>query len=666
MKFRIAVVAILIIFLFSFQVNALELDYEGQKDFWAGLNLMIFEDIETGKKIYEQDWSFGQSVQISFSGQDEMDFIHGYLTDHPELLDQIYLDLQLGSYSLSWDNYSKAFLVPSWFNLEQHFQGLRFGYNDQQNGISLVGVRGDNYLREEEIIIYPGDEAAGISLEFFPIVIDSVMVWLDNKELQYGQDYFIDYNFGVIFLQIPIFKTSLLKIKYSQNGESYLVFGGRFDHYFGPELNGGVTLLETKGQEMKQSLLGSEWFLQLSPIWAMELNAGMVLENSEFNFRWVNHLDWPGLNLNAEYQVVRNNLNNLLYNGWQGKSLHLSGNYEKDNLFFRLEQNYEWTLTDLSVKRAGELEFVLVHANWIPYLYYSQSVENDLTMRHGIFELGYQTEINQFDSLIYLMGVETKSSADNDLYQDIEPYLGAKYRIANSGSIGARIYGKEGLKFAQLVVEGDWSRSDFLWQGQLDYLPAYYQFEQKLSWTELPLDIDLNLTQGRFLNKDQEHLDLGLTLDWTELAQAESRIWINLLRNQLYGQLTQTFVIGGERSLRPNLLGYGEISRSQMENSYTGGVRGFNGLLEYDLNYIFTDASVDEEKVKTKKITFSLGINDYWNTFGELTMNNHDQWTGELGLKYPIMSNLELGITYSGSKSYWTNHQLTLNSTYYF
>ncbi|MCG8643909.1 MAG: hypothetical protein MI862_29585, partial [Desulfobacterales bacterium] len=157
-----------------------------------------------------------------------------------------------------------------------------------------------------------------------------------------------------------------------------------------------------------------------------------------------------------------------------------------------------------------------------------------------------------------------------------------------------------------------------------------------------------------------------LTLDWTELAQAESRIWVNLLRNKLYGQQIQTFVIGGERSLKQNVWGYGEISRSKLQNSYTCGVRGVNGLLEYDLNYIYTDAIEDAEKVKSKKMTFSLGINDYWNTFGEFKINNHDQWIGKLGLKYPVLSNIELGLTYSGSKSLWTNHQLTLNSTYYF
>lgn len=650
---------------------ALELTYEGQENFWASLNLTVFEDEVTGERLYEEDWSFSHSLEVSFQGEDDDGYLKGYFTDNPQMMDQIFLDLSLGKFKLQWDKFEKAFFIPTWFNPEQTFYGLRFSYTDEIDRVDLIGLKAKNYFREEDLVLNPGDESVGISLKHYPVVMDSVRIWLNGEELQYGVDYYFDYLSGVIFLQFPIFKTSHLHIQYLEEGEKYRVLGGRYNRHLNEKLISGIVFLKTQGKEMNQNLLGSEWLYKPSPWWLIELDTGLIYKEGvplNLNWRLAHQFNWPNLNFTVDYQVIKDNFQSLLYKGFEGKSLNLSGQYQSEKTVIRHHKNYNWSLNDQLIEQNSELEFIWIDSQWIPYLYYFQHKEGELITEHGIAELGYQTDLVHKDgSLIYLLGIDVKTSFEKE--KSFEPYFGIKYQRDPDRSIGARIYGKEGIRFNQLVISGCWMQDSLNWKGELNYNSEYYRMEHELAWTGLPVDITLNLLANRYItgvNGEQNDFNLDLNLDFTAWAELETRLRLGLYKEEKDGVNTVIYQLGGERAINPRLVGYGEIDLAGAERSYTGGVRGTNKAMDYDVNYTYSETLLDGERMQRNKVGFSVGTMDLFTLSLELEVDNQRHWWSGLDLNYSILPNVDLGVHYTGEKLFLNNHHITLQTVYHF
>ncbi len=730
MRLRItALILLLFVILFPLRVLALELNFEGQKDFWTDVYLQIIADELTGQKTYLTDWSYGQSFDLHFQGEDEMSYVRGYITDNPQLMDQTFLDVLIKDYTLQWNNYDQAFAVPSWFNMNQKFTGLRAGFMNSTDRINLSGVQGDMILREDDILITPGAEKYGISLFYAPVSTESFQIWLDNRELTYYEDYVVDYNLGIVQLKFPVVKPGVLHVKYFQEGQGYLVFGGRYDHAFSPKLEGGGLMMLARGEGINYGLLGSEWIYHYKPWWTMELNAGLVLQTAnplegdlvstgyyneltgdpvvndeddlvsvqedmnekisdnllsgeiddgwkdslliDTNWRIANYFELPGMEMMIDYQVIENNMQNLLFGGWEGKKLSISGQYEKDNFFIRHQQNHQWTLDNYLFQRDGELEMVYFTEHWIPYLYYSLQEQSGYVSQHGIAELGYMIDLMEdLGSMTYQLGVDIETSPEEGIWHGLEPYLGVRYDKNVEDSLGARIYGQRGGKFAQLIVDGKWSEGPLEWKGNLHYLPEYYRIEQGVVWNDLSVDVNLNSIYRKYFADDDEYLNLELNLDWSTFLEEQAMVWVSLLRDRIDGELERNYKIGFEKAILDNLTGYGEISIGDIEQYYSGGIRGSRGPIDYDVNYTWSKSpdligSLDILTQKNK-VAFSAGILDFWNTYGEVEIDNLGQWQGDLGVQYPIQPQLDVGLQYSVDKIVDYSHQMTLRTVYHF
>lgn len=686
--FIILLILLLFISLFPLSVKAMEVDFEGQQDFWTNFS---FKKEDQDTKI-----SFGQSIELYIDGQEETNYVRGYLTNHPQLTDQIYLDILLDDYALELNRFSEAFQTPSWFNLQQNFSGLRLGYLGQKDSISLIGMQGENILRKDYIFLQPGDEVYGIGLYHAPVVLDSVKVWLDNRELHFGEDYYVmDYQLGVLALLIPIEKASVLTVEYLEEGAGYLIFGSRYDRNFGPKLDGGIMGLLVHNAGTNHGLLASEWLAQITPWWVMELNTGLVLEKAtgiyganlnpeeglsvedsdkifdrKLNWRLAQRFNWPMMDLALEYQVIESNLQSLLYGGKTGKILTLDGQVDLGNLLIHYREDYQWSLDDLLNQKDGELEVVYFADHWIPYCYYAYNERFGLTRRYFIGEIGYLRELAASrGSLIYQMGVEVTTTPQEELHSNVEPYFGVRYQRNEDDNLGVKVYGRQGWQFAQLLIDGNWRQGFLNWNGQLIYQPDYYRLEQAVSWDQYPVDVNFSLIHSRYPTRDQGYLNLELYLDWSKLTEAEAMLWLSLLNNQVDHQEVKTYQLGFEKALNTSLVGYGELSYGDQESSYFVGVYS-KGQVGFDLNYT---RSADEElvndqfiMVKRDRLAFSLGVMDSWNVYSEVVRDNLHRWWNNLGVKYPVAPDLELGIQYSLEKELDDHHQLTVRTTYYF
>lgn len=666
---------------------AMEVDFAGQQDFWTNFS---FKKEDQDTKI-----SFGQSIELYIDGQEETNYVRGYLTNHPQLTDQIYLDILLDDYALELNRFSEAFPTPSWFNLQQNFLGLRLGYLGQKDSVSLIGMQSENILRKDYIFLQPGDEVYGIGLYHAPVVLDSVKVWLGNRELHFGEDYYVmDYQLGVLALLIPIEKASVLTVEYLEEGHGYLIFGSKYDRNFGPQLDASIMGLLVHNAGTNHGLLASEWLAQITPWWVMELNTGLVLEKAtgiyganfnpeeglsfedpdkifdrKLNWRLAQRFNWSMMDLALEYQVIESNLQSLLYGGKTGKILTLDGQVDLGNLLIHYREDYQWSLDDLLNQKEGELELVYFADHWIPYCYYAYNERFGLTTRYFIGEIGYLSELAASrGSLIYQMGVEV-TTPQEELHSNVEPYFGVKYQRNEDDNLGVKLYGRQGWQFAQLLIDGNWRQGFLNWNGQLIYQPDYYRLEQAVSWDQYPVDINFNLIHSRYPTRDQGYLNLELYLDWSKLTEAEAMLWLSLLNNQVDHQEVKTYQLGFEKALDTSLVGYGELSFGDQESSYFVGIYS-KGQVGFDLNYT---RSADEElvndhfiMVKRDRLAFSLGVMDSWNVYSEVVRDNLHRWWNNLGVKYPIAPDLELGIQYSLEKELDDHHQLTVRTTYYF
>ncbi len=685
MKARVVVIIALFIIL-PYSVQAFELTYQGQKDFWSSFNKIMLEDIVTGEKITEEYWDFGHSIELNFSGQDDLGYIRGYISDHPQLMDQTYIDFAYNNIQLQWDNYEQAFMIPSWFNLEQKFRGLRFNYIGEKDWVNLLGLKGENILRIEDLIISSEEESVGISLKYYPIVSNSIRVWIDGAELQYGIDFVVDPIRAILFLQYPIRETSHLHVEYLEEGQGYLVLGGRYDHDFqlgnlGENLTGGLLFFQSRDDKMSHNFLGTEWMYQVKPWWSMEFNAGLM-ENHNLNWRLAQYFNWRGLNVNIDYQVIEDNFQNLFFDGQEGKKLQLFTRYEGGNIYLKHQQDYHWTMDGQILEQSEELELIGVISDWVPYVFYSLYEREDLVSHHGIVEIGYQTKFaKEMESLTYQLGVDVKSSSEVEKwYEDAEPYFGILYKSGVNRNIGAKLYGEEGFEFAQFMLIGNWDYEAFNWDGQLSFLPDYYRLNNELIWSEFPVDIRMDWIQKDYFTINQEYLSLDLNLDWTAWLEEDVQFWLSLQREKNDIITTSTYLIGGEKELLRTqylqLVGYGEMNWSGMEREYTGGIRGARKWLQYDLNYTRSrqydeaEMSFNDEMImpliRKDKIGFSLGVMDYWNMDGELEVDVNKNWMGSLNLRYPIMPALDLKLGYEGMNRPWISHKFTTELSYYF
>ena len=663
MKLRnAAIFLLLIILLLSNQVLAFELEYHGRRSVWADLELETFNDQETGEELYrKEDWSFDQLFEISFHGQEKGDYIKGYITTGEEMEDLSYLDLLLKPYYFRWDNFEKAFAIPSWFNMQQDVRGLRTGYFDQRNRVGLIYLEGEHYVRDQKIMLNPTNGLISRSLRYYPIVRDTTQVWLEGKELEYGIDYDIDHNRGVINLNFPIFEPKELRVKYLQSGIGYTIEGSRLDRHFTQNLMGGMVLLKAHGIDMEQHLLGSEWDYRITPNWNISLNAGLVERDgqlSDLNWRLGQKYNKAGLELDMNYQEVKDNFQGLLFGGFEGKKLHLAGKYQSDKLMARLNNDFKWNLDHTLFRREGEGEFIWLDSKWIPYIYYFNSQDaTGHVNEHGIAELGYQESLTlPQESMTYFFGADYQSSYGK---KETVPYLGLTYRRNFEKRLGFRIYGQNNMESSKLTLFGDWLYGPVKWNGELNYQPDYYLMEHNLT------------------TRDNEFIDANL--DWT-LTENENNINTNIklwLRDSSHRELgysihenndniERTYYLGGEWSIAPGTVTYLRTDIGEMEKSYTVGARQLEEGLEYDMHYSLSEVEMlGQEDLRRDIVGISVGRADIWNFNAQIENASFEEIV-DLNFKYPIYQSTDLSLDYHGEFTAIDSHQLTVGTSYYF
>jgi hypothetical protein len=712
------VMAVLLLVIFPVQVKAFDLNYSGEKEFAVGLFYSTFQGPEGLLGVGE--FKFNQSLQLNFYGEDDSGYIRGFITDNPELVNQVYVDMNLGPLKLQWDKYEEGFLRPSWFNLEQKLQGLRSSYTFANDEVSILGVSGKHHMREEEILITPQgvpylkpdgttEWRLRPSLQYGPVVAGSVQAWLNGERLKYGTDYYIN-SFGDLYLVSEITRNSHLYIRYLQEDDDYLVLGARYDHHFvlddlGQQLDGGVVLMQVKDKGERQSLVGTELFFQPKPWWSMELNTGII--QNDVNWRMSNQFDWDGISVSADYQIVSNRFMDLMNNGRLGRHLNLSGLYEGGKMVVKHGQNYHWTLEGQPLERSADLEFIWIDPNWVPYVYYSVYDAESVLRQHAIGEIGYQVAMpNSLGVVTYLGGIEAKGTLDEWApLKNAKPYLGVKYQKERNQSFGVRFYGEEGLNLSQAVLFGDWDQGLIQWKGQLKYKPTeLYQIDNSLNWTEEKVNVNLKWVQSQNFKIESEYMSLVLNLDFSQLTQSDALLTANLLREKNQSGTTWTYKVGGERALGyHDMIGYADLSVSYLhefkgKQNYLTGLRGVNKYVEYDVNYtladerdvlVYPDSTEDRFHVRKHRVDFSLGTPaelrvsggleafhkwDHYVREGTDTIEPIDLlgekisgYVADLDLEYPVLSNVTLGIHYTGQyDSVGTQNELMVRTVYHF
>lgn len=711
--------AVFLLFFFPMQVKAFDLNYSGEKEFAAGLFFSTFQNPETGGLEIGSEFKFNQSLQLNFWGEDDTGYIRGFVTDHPELVDQVYLDMNLGPLKLQWDTFDEGFLRPSWFNLTQKFRGLRASYTFANDEVSILGVSGKSHLREEEIRVTPDgafyqredgtfELRKRPKLRYYPVVAGSVQAWLNGEILKYGTDYIID-SFGEVYLFSEIRRDSHLYIRYLHEDDDYLVLGSRYDHHFtlndpSRQLDGGVVAMQVKDKGGKQNLLGTELFFQPNSWWSMELNAGAVQD--DVNWRLFNEFNWKGINLAADYQVVSNRFMDLMNHGRLGRHLNLSGLYEGGRMVVKHSQNYHWTLEGKPVERSGDLEFIWIDPSWVPYLYYSVYDAENVLRQRLIGEVGYQVAMpKDLGVITYFGGVDAKGTLDELApLKNAKPYLGVKYQKERNQSFGARLYGEEGMKLSQAVLFGDWDQGLIQWKGQLKYQPnQLLQMDNTLNWTEEKVNVNLQWVQTQVFRTQSEYMNLVLNLDFSQLTRSSALLTANLLREKHLEGTTWTYKVGGEKALGyREMVGYTDVSvrylnEAQGKQNYILGIRGLGRYFEYDVSYtladekdilVYPDLLSNLYSIRKHRMDFMLKTKEYLRLSGGLeAFRKTDHYLREasetrdpidiqvdtsgyladLDLEYPVLSNVTLGLHYTGQyDSVGTQNELMLRTVYHF
>lgn len=710
---------VLLLALFPVQVKAFDLNYSGEKEFAVGLFFSTFQNSENGLLDFGSEFMFNQSLQLNFYGEDDSGYIRGFVTDNPELVNHVYLDMNLGALKLQWDKFEEGFLRPSWFNLEQKFRGLRSSYTFANDEVSILGVSGKNHLRDEEILITPQgvpyltpdgsmEWRERPRLQYGPVVAGSVQAWLNGEPLKYGTDYYVD-SFGEVHVVSEIKRDSHFYIRYLQEDDDYLVLGGRYDHHFtlgdpNQQLDGGVVMMQVKDKGQKQNLIGTELFFQPNPWWSMELNTGVI--DNDVNWRMFHEFNWEGISVSADYQIVSNRFMDLMKNGRLGRHLNLSGLYEGGKMVVKHGQNYHWTLQGQPLERSADLEFIWIDPNWVPYVYYSVYDSENVLRQHAIGEIGYQVAMpKNLGVLTYLGGIDAKGTLDELApLKNAKPYLGIKYQKERNQSFGARFYGEEGMNFSQAVLFGDWDQGLIRWKGQLKYKPSeLYQIDNSLNWTEEDVKVSLKWIQSQNFKKGSEYMNLDLNLDFSQLTQSNALLSANLLREHNQSGTTWTYKVGGEKALGyQDMIGYTNLSVSylnelQGKQNYTVGLRGVTKKLEYDVNYtladdeditVFPDLLENQYRVRKHRMDFSLvtpaylrltgGLESFrkWDHYVRKATETKDPidisvetagYQADLDLEYPILSNVTLGVHYTGQyDSVGTQNELMVRTVYHF
>lgn len=684
----------MVLVLIPLQVMAFELEFDGRKDLWTNYQHYLFED-KNGVVQQQTDWSFGHSLEFNFHGNSDDGYIMGYITDDLEKMDAVYLDAALGDYKLQWANYQQAFLLPTWFNLRQEFRGARLNYLGFQDRLSLLGVRGENYLREESRLLYPGDEAYYHSLAYENIVDTSVRVWLNGKELQYGADFMV-WSGGILSFKVPIKETSHLYIRYLEEGMGYLVYGGRYERYFQlnetQSLAGSLVYLHNRDL-FGQNLIGTEWLYQVAPWWTMELNLGGVQQQSDvyqseeqneskwdLNWRLGQQVHWNGLELALDYQMIRNNFQNLLYGGKIGEILNLFGAYQKDDLMLSFSQYYKWSLDHQLDEKEGVIEFHWANPHWA-HFYFSQYQKGPSKLQNGFAELGYLTE-NDWGFLTYILGVDMQNSGSVESFLDgALPYLKLYYEKLENQNLEGKLYGhstEEGLELTRLQLSGTWDQGSMKWQGEMMIEPDYYRTNHKLEWVDLPANVSVNLIQNRYFVEDWDYLNLDLQVDLTALLEADTRLNLSLIQDEMKDEVKRTYSLGGEWSFKPEFTGYGEMSISDDEGrNYSGGLRGNLGAYGWDVNYVWSlQPREDLTDLIQHSLTISVGSEDDLMVSGRYMLDSELYSEKELKVGYFILPEINVNASYLSKDSKysdleseispWSYHQLNFGTAYHF
>lgn len=424
--------------LFPFKARAFQLTYDGQKEFTIGTNLSIIRDSTANRTIYLSSWNFSQTLQLHFQGQDKRGYVKGFVTDDLTQKDQVFMDVNLGPFRLQWNKYNEGFLHPSWFDLDQKFRGLRLTYTGDKDETSFLGATGTNYSHEFDTVVDPGDENVAFGLAY-PIVPGSVQAWLNGELLHDGGEYNVDLVQGTFRLLVPITAKSLLHVKYKEEGQDYLLFGGRYDRHVelkdpAQQLEVGLMFLQARDSRQPQNMLATEMFYRPKPWWTVELNGGIgqsewrlppvnpvepVSDNPLTmpllgDWRISNQFNWPNLNLSIDYQVVANRFLDLLNVGQEGRHLRLSGLYQGKQLLLKHQEDYHWDFANVYNEKQADLEVVWIDPHWVPYFYYTLYDWNGRLRQEAMAELGYQFDLKKYPgSLTYFGGVDARLAPES-------------------------------------------------------------------------------------------------------------------------------------------------------------------------------------------------------------------------------------------------------------
>ena len=700
----------LLFLLYPLPVHAFELTYDGQKEFQIGTNLTVISSPLFGN-IYDTTWNFSQSFQLHFQGEDDMGYIRGYVTDDPTSEEDVYLDVNLGPFKLQWDQYKEGFLHPSWFDLEQNFQGLRLSYTGAKDETSFLAAMGTNHLREEDFLVEPAEIVALIGLKHYPVIVSSVQAWLDGVPLRYGVDYYVHVESSTLQLLNPVTRYSHLHVRYLEEGNDYLVFGTRYDRHIdlkdpNRQMESGLIYLQNRQWGLSQNMLGAEMYYRPKSWWTLEANAGVVgqdpfLVNPDGspmtdapalypNWRLSNQFRWANTNLSVDYQMVSDRFQDLLNLGQEGHHLRLSGLYQGKQLMVKHQEDYHWLLDGKPKDNQADLELLWLDPHWVPYFFYSQYHWNNETAdvkgmisQQAIAELGYQVELKKHPgALTYFGGVDLKgSSEDENIMDNAKPYLGVRYQKGPNQGVSGRIFGKNGRQFAQLELNGDWEQGPISLKSRFKYLPEYYQLESYTAWKGYPADVSLNVVQSRYFSGDREYLnlDLNLNLPARKKGESDSKFWLKLLREHNQKVTTQTYGFGLDKELYKNYFGQFSLDLGVKKHSYTAGLQTADQYFNYDLSFTRTaDKVVEKDPVTGEEIEVWKNKNRLALTAqsGELVsfssdfeINSTKDTTFNLDGEYPLLDNVTVGAHYTWRRLLVkgvNDHKLTVRTVYRF